>query len=206
MQLEVNTLINKIDSLQMAFERLEKEVLLCQSIYSQSINSSNENSAWEEFKSIFTKQYVGLSIGVVTGLICRFFDQKLASRIAKKYNIRQKEIMKSAFPTFICLLQFLLRSRSKNSKLASLLSLLKKTPKEFETENCPPDTNLQSQSKNSNSKPEPLTSFSSVGTDLDSVFSDAAVSKPKVTHKTKSKSVSARYRKKSNVVLKIESR
>lgn len=206
-QLDFDALLDKLDKLQSAFERMEKSLLSCQNLPSKNTDSLIELNAWEEFKSIFTKQYVGLSLGVIMGLIFRFFDQKLASKFAKKYNIKQIEVMKSAFPTFICLVQFLLRSRSKNSKLAALLSIFKKKANDEQPE--PTNGNTSQSHSNctcSNTPPKPLSSLSSAETDYDNVFSSSVAPKPKLTKRSKSQSVSAQFKKNSNVILKMESK
>lgn len=179
----------------------EKHLSQCQQASQLQIQSkSHDDSPWEEFVSIFTKQYLGIVVGVVMSLFFRFCDQLYASWFAKKHHIKQKEIMQAAFPTVICLAKYLLRKRSKNSKLAVLLSLLKLSSKNAKT-----PTHLQSTSNDNQSEPrtpKPLSSVSSTDTDLDSVFTQTKV---RQNSKTKSRSVSVRYKKKSTVVLNLNS-
>lgn len=172
----------------------------------------------EEFLAIFTKQYVGLIVGVVFTLIFRFFDQAVALQIAKKYNIKQKTIMQAAFPTLICFLQYLLRKRSKDSKLAALLSLLKRNNSVNNTNNnssTKPKSKTDSISSQESSKnmphsrssyttPKPLSSFSSVDTDCESVFYSDQTQKSK-TCKTNTRSIVAKYKKTSQVSIKMSS-
>lgn len=61
----------------------------------------------------------------VVTLFLSFLDQRLASHYAKKYNIKQKAILKVMFPTIICFVQVLLRKRNRKSRLADILSQMK---------------------------------------------------------------------------------
>lgn len=61
----------------------------------------------------------------IVTLFLSFCDQRCASYYAKKFNIKQKSVMKFMFPTIICMAQIMLRKRNKNSTLANALSGLK---------------------------------------------------------------------------------
>lgn len=186
------------------------------------ITPNDTYSALEEFLAIFTKQYLGIIVGIVGSLIFRFLDHALALRIAKKYNIKQKTIMQAAFPTLICFLQYLLRKRSKDSKLAALLSLLKRNNSinVNEVAESGSDKTSKSQTQNptrlsSYATPKPLSSLSSNESDNESVFFSNYKEKSKSvtlsqvkSSKAKSgqvKSVSAKYRNKSTVSIKMSS-
>lgn len=207
---------SQVQTLRQALRVTEQSLEQCQQKSSNVIhpNINVTYSALEEFLSIFTKQYVGVIVGVVFSLIFRFFDHAIALRIAKKYNIKQKTIMQAAFPTLICFLQYLLRKRSKDSKLAALLSLLKRNNSVNNNNiNSVPQTKPKTDSSQQTSKnnprrrssyttPQPLSSFSSVDTDCDSVFfSDQTETSQ--TYKTKTKSVVAKYKKTSQVSIKM---
>lgn len=211
-QKDVTILRDQIAYLRRALQDTEKNLQNCQHV-SVTISSKAEvYSALEEFISIFTKQYLGILVGILGSLIFRFFDQKVASRIAKRYNIKQRDVMTFAFPTFVCFVQYLLRKRSKDSKLAALLSILKKQQhddseqtKQTASPNSNPDkvTKSKSNMSQSFSTPRPLSSFSSVDTDCDSVF--YSTHKKQAKGQSKTQSVSVRYSKKSQVSIKMSS-
>lgn len=152
--------------------------------------SSSRSSVASFFEDLFVNQYEGLTIGCFTSLIVRYGDQRIASRIAKRYSIKQKQLTETIFPTLICLIQIVLRKRSKNSKIADFLSAFKYTAKTKTT----PATNQRSSNVSSNSRPRQKISSNS---DLDSVFVD---SNCKRKQKKSKKSLKSKSQSSSNSV------
>lgn len=118
--------------------------------------------------------------------------------------------MTFAFPTFICFVQYLLRKRSKDSKLAALLSLLKKQQhndsvqtKQTASTNQENVNKSKSNLSQSFSTPRPLSSLSSIDAECDSVF--YSTQKKHIKGESKSQSASVKYSKKSQVSIKMSS-
>lgn len=203
---------DEIASLKSALYYQEQNLKFCQDISMMTKPSKEEHAnALDEFIAIFTKQYLGILVGVLAGLLFRFLDQIFASHFAKRHNLRQKEIMQAAFPTFICFMQYLLRRKSKNSKLAALLSHLKQAQTEAENSqidlskvaHCPKSKSVtRRQTNSSSSRPAPLSSLSSCNTGCDAVF-HSPLSKSKSKRKAKNNSVSVSYKRDSNVVITV---
>jgi hypothetical protein len=90
------------------------------------VKTSEKNNDSFGFFEFFFDQYKGILVGSFFSILFYFADQRYAYYYSKKHGIEAKTVAKSLFPTLICLVQVLLRHRNKNSKLALILSLLKK--------------------------------------------------------------------------------
>lgn len=209
---EIEYLRRQIDQLQNELRMAQINLNDCQSNHlstGSKFTSDNAYSALEEFISIFTKQYLGIAVGVCASLVFRFLDQIYASRFAKKHNIRQKNIMTAAFPTFVCFVQYLLRKRKRNSKLAALLSVVKNIAPTANNENAPTVDSSSQKTTSQISKPSLMSRFSSVDSDLDSVFNashgQSKDSKQSKQRKRHTQSLGAKYRKNSHVSIAMAS-
>lgn len=203
----VDSQLQEISRLQTILSATESKLRQCQQPTLSTSSKEDAYTVLEEFISIFTKQYLGMAVGAIGAIVFRFFDQKVASRLAKKYNIRQKELTKAAFPTLICFVQFLLRKRSRNSKLAALLSVVKnlndtnKSPNRPNSKASLNQSPTRKHSKTSpSSTPRPLSSFSSIDSEIDSVFHSSNSSKKS---RRSRQSMSARYVKNSHVSINV---
>lgn len=212
LQTTVDHLLLENSNLRVTLLATESQLKRCQQPTLSTSPHEDVYYVLEEFISIFTKQYIGLAVGACGAIIFRFLDQKVASRFAKKYNISQKELTKAAFPTLICFVQYILRKRSRNSRLAALLSLVKRQNKTNDQSVSSKSTASSKKShmstpkpltsKNSHmSTPKPLTSQSSFDSENDSVFSPSNTTKTKRSRQ----SVSARFVKNSHMSIKIPS-
>lgn len=156
---------------------------------------NNETNKSSDILSFLSEQQNGLLVGSFVTFFLSLIDQRLAAYFARKNNIKQKELTKLLFPSLICLIQLILRKRSKESKLADILSMFKSSPP-------------QATPNRANNNTVPSTPRSVSHLNHDSVSDDVFDSKAKNTHAMKPKSKraqSAKFRKNSTIAIPITS-
>lgn len=182
----VETLSNQLAKTQHALFVVEEKLQLC----------LGQNKACEQCNSdilsIIYDNPLVLLVGVALALPIQFVDQRLASRFAKKHGIKQKAVLKFLFPTFVCFVQICLRSKSKNSKLANLLSVFKRSKTSVKSRN----SRKSRSPTNTISHPTALSSLS----DDDSVFTS-----PQHQSNRQRQSFKAKYQKTSTVSINVSS-
>lgn len=80
-----------------------------------------------DWATFLSDQKYGLIFGTIITWFLSSIDQRYAVNYANKHNLKQNVFFKLLCPTLISLIQVKLRKRNKNSRLAAILSILKKS-------------------------------------------------------------------------------
>lgn len=118
---------------------------------------------FNDAKSFAIDQQYGLIVGAIVVYICFLIDFQYAAHYAQKNNVKQIGLAKIFLPTIICFIQVQLRKADKNSKLAAILSVLKR-----------PSSPNKSQSKSSltrkqKKRPKPFSPVSVINKSSDEI-------------------------------------